>query len=111
MQLGIGLAQELDSNMAHRAILYSFDSALQDADGNIVIDQGEYFERAIEAVNFMKELYEAAMTPEVFAWNAASNNQALLAGRASYILNSISAYRSAQRTCRISPTTSSSVPP
>lgn len=96
VQLGIGLAQELDSNMAHRAILYSFDSALQDADGNIVIDQGEYFERAIEAVNFMKELYEAAMTPEVFAWNAASNNQALLAGRASYILNSISAYRSAQ---------------
>ncbi|HRQ11603.1 MAG TPA: ABC transporter substrate-binding protein, partial [Trueperaceae bacterium] len=25
VQLGIGLAQELDSNMAHRAILYSFD--------------------------------------------------------------------------------------
>lgn len=96
VQLGIGLAQELDSNMAHRAILYSFDSMLQDAESNIVIDSGEPFERALEAVNFMKRLYEAAMTPEVFAWNAASNNQALLAGRASYILNSISAYRSAQ---------------
>jgi multiple sugar transport system substrate-binding protein len=97
VQLGIGLAQELDSNMAHRAILYSFDSALQDVDSNIVIDQGQAFERAVEAVNYMKNLYEAAMTPEVFAWNAASNNQALLAGRASYILNSISAYRSAQQ--------------
>ncbi len=96
VQLGIGIAQELDSNMAHRAILYSFDSMLQDVDGNIVIDQGDFFERAIESVNYIKNLYNAAMTPEVFAWNAASNNQALLAGRASYILNSISAYRSAQ---------------
>src|SRR5690606_40225922 len=35
VQLGIGLAQELDSNMAHRAILYSFDSMLQDVNSNI----------------------------------------------------------------------------
>lgn len=96
VQLGIGLAQEIDSNMAHRSLLYSFDSMLQDVEGNVVIDQGEYFENALEAVNFMRQLYEAAMTPEVFAWNAASNNQALIAGRSSYILNSISAYRSAQ---------------
>lgn len=96
VQLGIGLAQELDSNMAHRSLLYAFDSGLQDADGNVILDQGEAFEHALEAVNFMKRLYDAAMTPEVFAWNAASNNQALIAGRASYIMNSISAYRSAQ---------------
>jgi multiple sugar transport system substrate-binding protein len=96
VQLGIGLAQELDSNMAHRAILYSFDSMLQDENSNIVIDQGDVFTNAVAAVNYMQRLYEAAMTPEVFAWNAASNNQALIAGRASYILNSISAYRSAQ---------------
>ena len=97
VQLGIGLAQELDSNMAHRALLYSFDSALQDAEGNIVIDQGDFFTNALGAVTFMQQLYEAAMTPEVFAWNAASNNQALIAGRSSYIMNSISAYRSAQQ--------------
>jgi multiple sugar transport system substrate-binding protein len=36
------------------------------------------------------------MTDEVFGWNAASNNQLLIAGQASYILNSISAYRTAQ---------------
>jgi multiple sugar transport system substrate-binding protein len=45
----------------------------------------------------MKELYERAMTPEVFSWTAASNNQLLVAGQASYILNSISAYRTAQK--------------
>jgi multiple sugar transport system substrate-binding protein len=44
----------------------------------------------------MKELFTNCMTPEVFSWNAASNNQLLAAGQASYILNSISAYRSAQ---------------
>jgi multiple sugar transport system substrate-binding protein len=37
------------------------------------------------------------LTPEVFGWVPASNNQLLIAGRASYILNSISAYRSAQQ--------------
>jgi multiple sugar transport system substrate-binding protein len=96
VQVGIGLSQEIDSNMAARAVLWSFDTSLQDEDGTIVLDQGEYLKRSIEAVKYMKSLYETALTPEVFAWNAASNNQALIAGRASYILNSISAYRSAQ---------------
>ena len=95
--MGIGLAQEIDSNMAHRSLLYSFDSALQDEEGNVVLDQGENFEYAVEAVNLMMRMYEAAMTPEVFAWNAASNNQTLVAGRSSFIVNSISAYRSAQK--------------
>lgn len=96
VQLGIGLAQEIDSNMAHRAIMSSFDAMVQTADGEMVLDVGENFERVLESVQFMQRLYEAAMTPEVFAWNAASNNQALIAGRASYIMNSISAYRSSQ---------------
>ena len=96
VQVGIGLSQEIDSNMAARAILWSFDTALQDENGAIVLDQGEYLKRSVEAVKYMKSLYEQALTPEVLAWNAASNNQALIAGRASYILNSISAYRSAQ---------------
>ena len=44
----------------------------------------------------MARLFKASMTDEVFGWNAASNNQGLIAGSLSYILNSISAYRSAQ---------------
>ena len=38
------------------------------------------------------------MTNEVFSWNAASNNQGLVAGKMSYIVNSISAWRTAQGT-------------
>lgn len=93
IQLGIGLAQELDSNMAARALLWSFDSSIQDAGENVVINN----ERTLEAMRFMARLFKESMVPEVFSWTAVSNNQALIAGKASYILNSISAYRSAQK--------------
>lgn len=93
VQAGIGLSQELDSNMAGRAVLWSFDTGIQDEHERVVLDN----KRTIEAVKYMKNLYEQALTPEVFGWVPASNNQLLLAGRASYILNSISAYRSAQK--------------
>jgi multiple sugar transport system substrate-binding protein len=93
VQLGIGLAQEIDSNMAARALLWSYDTGVQDENENVILNN----ERTIEAVSFMARLFKTAMTPEVFAWEAASNNRALIAGKASYILNSISAYRSAQK--------------
>jgi len=93
IQLGIGLSQELDSDMAARGLLWSFDSSVQDEKENVVLNN----KNTVEAVTFMARLFKEAMTPEVFAWSAVSNNQALIAGRASYILNSVSAYRSAQK--------------
>lgn len=93
IQLGVGLSQELDSNMAGRALLWSFNSSVQDAKENVVLDN----KNSVEAASYMARLFKEAMTPEVFAWSAVSNNQALIAGRATYILNSISAYRSAQQ--------------
>jgi len=93
IQLGIGLSQELDSNMAARALLWSYDSSIQDANENVVLNNP----KTVEAVAYMARLFKEAMVPEVFAWTAVSNNQALIAGRAAYILNSISAYRSAQK--------------
>jgi ABC-type glycerol-3-phosphate transport system substrate-binding protein len=92
VQMGIGMSQELDSNMAGRALLWSFGAAIQDEDENVIINSPE----AVAAVEFMKELFEQTMTQEVFAWTAGSNNELLIAGQASYILNSISAYRTAQ---------------
>jgi multiple sugar transport system substrate-binding protein len=93
IQLGIGLSQELDSNMAARALLWSFDTSIQDAKENVVLNN----KHTVEAAEYMARLYKDSMVPEVFSWTAVSNNQALIAGRASYILNSISAYRSAQK--------------
>ena len=91
-QLGIGMSQEIDSNMAGLALMWSFGGSVQDEDENVVINSPE----TIAAVEYMAELFGGAMTDEVFAWNAASNNQGLVAGSMSYILNSISAYRTAQ---------------
>ena len=90
--IGIGMAQELDTNMATRAMLWSHDGSIQDANENVVLKS----DHALEALNFAKRLYEAGMNAAVLSWNAASNNQALNARQTSYILNSISAYRTAQ---------------
>ena len=46
-----------------------------------------------EALKFNKALYKEAMTPEVLAWDDASNNRLLASGRGSWIHNPISAYR------------------
>lgn len=93
VQMGIGMSQELDSNMAGRSLLWSFDTSIQDANENVILNN----KKTVQAVKFMTDLYKNTLTPEVFGWNAASNNQLLIAGKASYILNSISAYRSAQK--------------
>jgi len=93
VQLGIGMSQEIDSNMAARALMWSFGASIQDENENVVINS----DQTIAAVEFMQQLFERTMTPEVFAWNAASNNQGLISGELSYILNSISGYRTAQQ--------------
>jgi multiple sugar transport system substrate-binding protein len=90
--LGIGMSPELDSNMAMRAIMWSYGASEQDENDNVVLNSPE----TLASLAYVQELYAAAMTDEVFGWNAASNNQGLISGDLSYILNSISAYRSLQ---------------
>jgi len=92
IQLGIGMSNEIDSKMAAQAMLWAFGGAIQDENENVAINTPE----TVAAVEYMAELFNGAMTAEVFGWNAASNNQLMVAGQASYILNSISAYRTAQ---------------
>jgi len=94
VRAGIGFSPEPDSNMAARALIWSFGGAEQDKDQNVTINSDE----VVAAVDYMAKLFKQAETAEVFSWNAASNNQGLVAGSLSYILNSISAYRTAQKT-------------
>jgi multiple sugar transport system substrate-binding protein len=92
--IGIGLSQEVDTNMAMRALMYSYGSTEQDAEGRVTINSKE----TIEAVKFARALYKETMTPEVFTWDPASNNRFLVSGKGSYILNAISALRTAEKT-------------
>lgn len=90
--VGVGLSAEIDTAMAMRAVMYSFGAHEQDAEGNLTINSKE----TLEALKFMKALYEEAMTPEVLAWDASSNNRQMLAGRSSLVLNAISVTRTGE---------------
>jgi multiple sugar transport system substrate-binding protein len=91
--VGLGLSQEMDSNMALRGVLWSFGGSVQDADGRPVLQSRE----TVAALEFVRALYKEAMTPEVFTWDPASNNRMMLAGRASFVCNAISVTRTAEK--------------
>jgi len=90
--VGIGLSAEIDTAMAMRAIMYSFGAHEQDPDGNLTINS----KNTLEALRYVKALFEECMTPEVLAWDASSNNRQMLAGRSSLVLNAISVTRTGE---------------
>jgi multiple sugar transport system substrate-binding protein len=93
LPLGIGLASEIDTNMAMRAIMYSFGSSVHDEEGKVVLNSKE----TLEAIKFVRALYNEAMTPEVFTWDASANNRFMLSGKGSLALNAISITRTAEK--------------
>ena len=90
--IGIGQANELDSNTALAGFMTCFGSFVQDESNALTIDTPE----TVEAVRFMADLYAAGEESTVFGWDPASNNEFLLAGKGSLILNAISAIRRAE---------------
>ena len=91
--VGIGLSQELDTNMAVRALLWSYGGAEQDEAGNCTINS----KQTLEAIKYMQAMYKECMTPEVFTWDPSSNNRGILAGKLSFVANAISVTRSAEK--------------
>jgi len=91
--VGVGLSQELDSNMAMRAVLWSFGGSEQDEKGNVTI----YSKQSLDAIKYVKALFKETMTPEVFTWDPSSNNRGILAGKLSFVCNAISVTRTAEK--------------
>ena len=91
--VGIGLSQEVDTNMALRAILWSFGGAEQDEAGRVAL----YSKHTIDAVKFVRNLYQQCETPEVFSWDVSSNNRGILSGKLSFVQNAISVTRAAEK--------------
>lgn len=89
---GGGLSPNIDAEYFARSLIWSYGGSIQNAKGQVVFDSPQ----VLRAVEWLKKFHASAQTPEVFTWNAASNNQAFIAGRVSFIQNSISFYRSAQ---------------
>jgi multiple sugar transport system substrate-binding protein len=92
--VGIGMSNEIDSNMALMALMMCFGGYIQNKEHKVTINS----KGTRDALKYMASLYKAGLSNEVFAWTAASNNQAMLAGRLSTAMNAISIVRSAENT-------------
>ena len=90
--IGIGMSNELDSNMALIALMQCFGAYIQNADAQVTLNT----KQTRDAVQYMANLYRRGMTSDVFAWVPASNNNAFLAGRISLAFNAISILRTAE---------------
>jgi multiple sugar transport system substrate-binding protein len=87
--IGIGMSNELDSDMALIALLQCYGGFIQNEKAQPTINS----KGTIEALKLMRDIYKNGMTNEIFGWNPASNNQFLYSGKGSLILNAISATR------------------
>jgi multiple sugar transport system substrate-binding protein len=87
--LGIGGSQEIDSNWTLASLMHSFGASVQNEEANLTVNSPA----TIEAVRMGTEIFRGGTTEEVFAWDGSANNRALASGRASLILNAISAMR------------------
>jgi multiple sugar transport system substrate-binding protein len=87
--LGMGGAQEIDSNWLLIGLMHCFGASIQDEGANLVLNRPA----TIEAVKMGAEILRRGATDEVFSWDGSGNNRALASGRASFILNAISAIR------------------
>jgi multiple sugar transport system substrate-binding protein len=90
--IGIGQSGELDSNVMLTSLLMCFGSFLQ-TEANVPSLETS---ATVEAVRFVADLWASGQDGRVFSWNPASNNQFLLSGEGSLVMNAISAVRTAE---------------
>ncbi|MGH9040001.1 MAG: ABC transporter substrate-binding protein [Acidimicrobiia bacterium] len=91
--LGIGISPDLDSALTLPALLHAYGSSIQDEEGNLTINRPA----TVEAVRMGAAIFQAGMTDEVFTWDGASDNRFLTSGRASLILDPVSAMRAVEK--------------
>jgi multiple sugar transport system substrate-binding protein len=90
--VGLGMSNELDSNMLLIALMQCYGAFIQDKNARVAINS----KHTIEALKVMRDIFKSGMTNEVFAWTAASNNQGYLSGRLALAVNAISIARTAE---------------
>lgn len=90
--VGISLAPEHNSEHSLRAIMYSFGASVQDNAGNPHLKSKE----TLEAIKYVRALFEEAMPEDVLNWNAVSNNRFMLSAEGCLTLDTISIVRAAE---------------
>jgi multiple sugar transport system substrate-binding protein len=92
--VGTALSNTSDGEMTWRSVLWSYGGKEVEADGKTVALDSQETRAALE---YARQLYEKAMTNEVLSWDDAANNQYLASGKAAWIYNPISAYRTIEQ--------------
>ncbi len=92
--IGIGMSNEIDSNIALMAMMMCFGSFIQNKEQRVVLNS----KATVRVLKYARELFRQGMSNEIFAWTASSNNQAMVAGRLSMAMNAISITRTAELT-------------
>ena len=92
--IGLGMSNEIDSNMFLIALMMCFGGFIQNREQRVTLNS----KGTRDALTFARSLFRNGMTNEIFAWTAASNNQAMVAGRLSAAMNAISITRTAEQT-------------
>ena len=91
-KVGIALNQTEDANISLYAMLWSYGASTVDKERRVIINSPE----TRQTMDFVKDLYESCMTNEVLSWDDASNNQAFLGGKYSWVHNAVSIYNVAK---------------
>ena len=89
---GIGMGETADSVDPAGAIFAAHGAHLVDAQGNITVNS----DATRQALEYCKKLVQV-LPPDVFAWDDASNNKWLIAGKGALIMNPPSAWAVAKR--------------
>jgi ABC-type glycerol-3-phosphate transport system substrate-binding protein len=89
---GIGMGETADSVDSAGAIFAAHGAHLVDAQGNITVNS----DATRQALEYCKKLVQV-LPPDVFAWDDASNNKWLIAGKGALIMNPPSAWAVAKR--------------
>lgn len=90
---GLPLGPGLESNTTLQTVLLAFRTSFQDQEGNVCINDSRM---TIQALEYVKALYQDAGTPEELTWGSSGNARAMLARKASSTVNAISLLRTAE---------------
>jgi multiple sugar transport system substrate-binding protein len=90
--VGFSLAPEQNSAHTMRSIMYSFGSSEQNADGNPALKS----QATLEAIKYVKSLYDEAMIKDVLTWDGAANNLFKLNGEGCLTLDTMSIVRASE---------------
>src|SRR5260370_14514137 len=91
---GLALAPSLESNITLHTLLYAFRGQVIDAAGNVTVGKTAF---TVEALKYVKALYEDAGTPDQLAWGPSGNVRAMLARKTSATVNASSLFRTAEK--------------